>query len=71
MTKMIPRLLFSNGGGKEVQAGIESLLAKGIVRPTGERRDGQPVYELVPEAEQTEEAREYNRRLNQQMTRKK
>lgn len=40
----------------EIREILDELLETGIIRPTESYRDGQPVYELVPEAELTETA---------------
>lgn len=48
-----------------VEEAIQNLVNHGVVRPCGEYRNGQMVYELVPDAELSNEARAYLRRMRE------
>jgi hypothetical protein len=48
----------------EIDCALQELLERGVVRPTGEYRNGRMVYECTPDAELSDEARAYAAYLN-------
>lgn len=43
----------------EIYRALQELLRRGLVRPTGEYRNGRTVYECTADAELSDEARTY------------
>jgi hypothetical protein len=48
----------------EIHSALQELVKRGVVRPTGEYRNGRMVYELTPDAKLSDEARAYAGYLN-------
>lgn len=48
----------------EVHGALQELIKRGLVRPTGEYRNGRMVYECTPDAELSDEERAYAAYLN-------
>jgi len=48
---------------KEFYETLFDLVRNGLLRPTGEYRDGQPVYIATPEEEKSDEAKKYENKI--------
>jgi hypothetical protein len=48
---------------EEFYEALFELVREGLVQPTGEYRDGKPVYRATPEAELSDEAKAYANKI--------
>jgi hypothetical protein len=44
---------------REIERALQDLVINGLIRPTGQYRGGEMVYEATPEAELSDESRAY------------